>query len=150
MKELQKHAFEGVVMVCDDNIMNVMVICKHLERVGLKTIVAQNGNDGVEKVRMRAGDSSKIPEGDSSEKKPDKQFALIFMDIHMPVMDGLEASKKINEIDSNIPVVALTTDKAFEDKNTYKDSGIVDYLGKPFTTEELLGCLNRHLNPSAL
>jgi len=147
MKEINKPVFEGLVMVCDDNNMNAMVICDHLKRVGLKVIISQSGNDGIDRVQKRAHNAASGSRKDDSlnSADADKQFDLIFMDIHMPVMDGLEASMRIKEIDNNIPIVALTTDKMFEERKTYIDSGIVGYLGKPFKTQELWECLTKYL-----
>ena len=146
MKELCKPEFSGTVLVCDDNCMNAMVICDHLKRVGLKVIIAQCGNDCIEKVFNRTKDSVGSVDAVTDENA-DKQFDLIFMDIHMPVMDGLETAVRVSEINSSIPIVALTTDRMFEDRETYKGSGIIDYLGKPFKTQELWQCLRRHLTP---
>jgi len=146
MKELCKPSFKGVVMVCDDNSMNAIVICDQLKRVGLEVIIAQSGNDGVEKVQKRAEEPAENNSG-TCGKKNGKQFDLIFMDIHMPDMDGLEASMNIKEIDSNIPIIALTTDEKFENHKAYEKNGIVGYLGKPFKPTELWQCLMRHLTP---
>jgi PAS domain S-box-containing protein len=123
---MQKPSFEGEVLLCEDNAMNQQVICEHLARVGLKTIVAENGKAGVEMVRQR-------------------KFDLIFMDIHMPEMDGFEAAKKISELNSDIPIVAMTANVMNHDKEFYASCGMTDYVGKPFTSQELWRCLTRHL-----
>jgi len=132
--ELDKPVFEGEVLLCEDNLMNQQVICEHLSRVGLKTVVAENGKIGFDMVKSR------IENGE-------KQFDLIFMDIHMPVMDGLDATAKIVELNKNIPIVALTANIMSEDRNVYKTSGMVGYLGKPFTSQELWRCLMKFFTP---
>jgi len=132
--EFKKPMFEGEIMLCEDNIMNQQVICEHLARVGLKTVVAENGRVGVDMVENR------IKEGK-------KQFDLIFMDMHMPVMDGLEASSKIFELKTGVPIVAMTANVMSNDRDIYRDNGIHDCVGKPFTSQELWKCLLKYLEP---
>jgi len=132
--ELQKPTFEGEVLVCEDNLMNQQVILEHLARVGLKAVIAENGKEGVEIVQKRAA-------------KGQKQFDLILMDIHMPVMDGFEATEKIMEINSGIPIVAITANIMTHDSDLYKSSGMRSYLGKPYTSQELWHCLMDYFEP---
>ncbi|MCL2765023.1 MAG: ATP-binding protein [Treponema sp.] len=134
INEIEKPAFNGEILLCEDNLMNQQVICEHLARVGLKTVVADNGKIGLELIKRRA---------DSGEK----QFDLVFMDIHMPVMDGLEASAKIMELKTGVPVVAMTANIMFNDREIYKKSGMTDCVGKPFTSQELWRCLMKYLIP---
>jgi signal transduction histidine kinase/CheY-like chemotaxis protein len=101
--DLKKPLFKGEVLLCEDNYMNQQVICEHLARVGLKTVVADNGRIGVNMVKERM-------------EKGEKQFDLIFMDMHMPEMDGLEASAKILELGVKIPLVAMTANVMEEKK----------------------------------
>jgi PAS domain S-box-containing protein len=132
--ELKKPVFEGEVLLCEDNAMNQQVISEHLARVGLKTVVAENGKIGVDMVRGRMAGA-------------EKQFDLILMDMHMPVMDGLEASAKIIELNANIPIVAMTANIMSNDREIYRKSGINDCVGKPFTSQELWRCLMKYFNP---
>ena len=132
--EIEKPVFEGEILLCEDNIMNQQVICEHLARVGLKIIVAENGKIGVEIVQNRM-------------KKGEKQFDLIFMDMHMPVMDGLEAATKIFELNVGIPIVAMTANVMSDDMEIYRKSGMDDCLGKPFTSQELWRCLIKYFTP---
>jgi len=76
-----------------------------------------------------------------------KQFDLIFMDIHMPVMDGIEASTMIQELDTGVPIVALTANIMTHDTELYRRHGMNDYLGKPFTSQELWHCLLKYFKP---
>jgi len=71
------------------------------------------------------------------------------MDIHMPVMDGLEATKEIIAMDIKSPIVAMTANVMSEDRELYITSGMYDYLGKPFTSQELWRCLLKFLSPVA-
>ena len=69
------------------------------------------------------------------------------MDMHMPVMDGLEASARILKLDANIPIVAMTANIMSNDRELYKMNGINDCVGKPFTSQELWRCLMKYFNP---
>ena len=132
LNDLKKPNFVGEVLVCEDNGLNQQVIREHLARVGLKAVVAQDGKEGVDTVITR-------------KQKGEKPFDLIFMDIHMPVMDGLEAALKITELGVETPIIALTANVMSNDLDIYKKSGIPDYLGKPFTSQELWKCLIKYL-----
>jgi signal transduction histidine kinase/CheY-like chemotaxis protein len=134
LNEIQKPMFDGEILLCEDNVMNQQVICEHLARVGIKTIVAENGKIGVDMVRGRM-------------LSGEKQFDLIFMDMHMPIMDGLEASSRIIALNANVPIVAMTANVMSSDKEVYRMSGIHDCVGKPFTSHELWRCLLRFLKP---
>ena len=132
--QMAKPVFAGEVLLCEDNKQNQQVLCEHLARVGLKTLVAENGKEGVERVqnRMRLGEAP---------------FDLIFMDIQMPVMDGLEAAAKIMALGTGIPIVAMTANIMSHDRERYRQSGIQDCLGKPFTLQELWCCLLQYFTP---
>jgi CheY-like chemotaxis protein len=134
LEEIEKPVFEGEVLLCEDNAMNQRVICEHLSRVGLKTVVADNGKIGVDMVRGRALSGQ-------------KQFDLVFMDMHMPVMDGLEASAKILELNTGVSVIAMTANVMSNDLDIYRNSGMNDCVGKPFTSQELWRCLLKYLKP---
>jgi len=135
--ELEKPAFNGEILLCEDNQMNQQVISEHLKRVGLLTFIADNGKIGYEMVKRRM-------------ENGEKQFDLVFMDMHMPVMDGLEASSKIMELNTGVPVVAMTANIMFNDREIYKKSGMHDCVGKPFTSQELWRCLMKYLTPLSL
>lgn len=134
MKKMEKPLFKGVVLICDDNNMNLMLLSEHLRQVGLEVIVSPGGHDAVEKVQNRA----QLPGGN-------KQFDLVLMDIHMPDMDGIEAAEKIHSIDNRIPIIAVTTDKRFSNPEKFRQNGILDYLGKPFEPQQLWNCLGKYL-----
>jgi len=70
--------------------------------------------------------------------------------MHMPVMDGLEASDKIHELGADIPIVALTANIMSNDIEVYKSHGINDCLGKPFSSQELWRCLLKYFTPLSI
>ena len=134
LNEIEKPLFEGEILLCEDNAMNQQVITEHLAKVGLKTVIADNGKIGVDMVQSR------IQSGE-------KQFDLIFMDMHMPVMDGLESAERILALNAGIPMVAMTANIMSKDKEIYKQKGMNDCVGKPFTSQELWRCLMKYLKP---
>jgi len=132
--EFEMPMFEGEILLCEDNTMNQQIVCEHLARVGIKTVVADNGKTGVDLVQARL-------------QKGEKPFDLIFMDIHMPVMDGLEAASKILDLGTGIPIVTMTANIMSNDLEIYRMSGIYDHVGKPFTSQELWRCLSKYFKP---
>jgi CheY-like chemotaxis protein len=74
-----------------------------------------------------------------------KQPDLILMDIQMPEMDGLEACKKIREVDENIPIIALTANVLLEDVKEYLQSGFDEHIGKPIIQDKLFQQLEKYL-----
>jgi len=132
--ELEKPTFEGEILLFEDNTMNQQVITEHLNRVGLKCVVADNGKIGTDLIKDRL---------DNGEK----QFDLIFMDMHMPVMDGLEAAAVIRDMNVGIPVVAMTANIMINDREIYSSLGMNDCVGKPFTSQELWRCLMKYFKP---
>jgi len=126
--KVEMPCFDGEVLVCEDNAMNQLVIREHLSRVGLRTVLASDGKEGVDIVAER-------------KKSGGKPFDLIFMDIFMPVMDGLQAASEISQMGVKTPIVALTANVMSDDLHHYEKNGISDCVGKPFTAQELWRCL---------
>jgi CheY-like chemotaxis protein len=131
---IYKPQFDGEILICEDNLMNQQVLCEHLERVGLKSDVAEDGKEGFNIVRRRYN-------------KGEKPYDLIFMDIYMPIMDGIEAASLINKINTGTPIIAMTENVMSHDKDLYLNSGMKDCIAKPFRLQELLSCLLKYLPP---
>ncbi|MDR3000753.1 MAG: transporter substrate-binding domain-containing protein [Fibromonadaceae bacterium] len=131
---VEKPYFNGFVLVCDDNQMNQQVAYEHLARVGIKAVTADNGQIGLDMVRER-------------QEKGEKPFDLILMDIFMPVMDGIEAASKITALNTGTPIVAMTANIMLNEVENYKKNGMLDYIGKPFTSQELWRVLLNYLKP---
>jgi CheY-like chemotaxis protein len=123
---------KGEILLCEDNQMNQQVFCENLKRVGLRADIAENGREGYNMVRRR-------------HERGEKPYDIIFMDIHMPIMDGLEASALITELKTGSPIVALTANVMSHDKDLYEKAGMTDSVTKPFKTQELIGCLGKYL-----
>ena len=109
------------VLLVDDNMVNRQVAGEILKKSGCKVDVAVNGQDSINK----------------AEKN---EYDVIFMDIQMPDMDGVTATKKIKElgIKNLAPIVAMTAYSMKEDKERFIKSGLDDYISKPIKASELL------------
>ena len=109
------------VLVVDDNLTNQLLVCSSLEKFGCKICKAFNG---VQAVKAVTKDS----------------FDLILMDLKMPVMNGLAATKKIREIDSlniNTPIVALSPTPESMNKQECKSFGMNGCLAKPVSKKSV-------------
>jgi len=80
-------------------------------------------------------------------QKNNKPFDLIFMDIHMPVMNGFTASKEIISLGVETPIIAVTADVTTDNILACKDAGLNDYLSKPIKRQALQICLLKYLIP---
>ncbi len=120
--------FKGHVLLAEDNPINQKVSSFLLHKHGLTVDMAENGLEAVQKVKQGAYD-------------------LIFMDIQMPELGGVEATQKIKELfpDFNTPVIALTAYALNSDKDKFLNAGLDDYLAKPIMEESLLRILNKWL-----
>ena len=126
--------YSGDILVCEDNEIYRFVIKELLVRLGFNVFIAGNGREGLSFI------------GERSEKGM-KPFDLIFMDILMPVMDGLEAAFKIKEANCNTPIVALTAIESPANMGSFQTNGIERYLNKPVDERELTECLNHYFTP---
>ena len=120
------------VLLAEDAEINSEIVKSLLEPTNLAIDCAVNG---VEAVRMFS-------------ESPDK-YDLIFMDVQMPEMDGLEATARIRAIDTpkakTIPIVAMTANVFKEDVEKCLEAGMNDHVGKPINIDEVVGRLNKYL-----
>ena len=112
---------EKVILIVEDDPKNLKLFRDLLQVSGYTTLEATDGKQGVELAR---------------EKKPD----LILMDIQMPVMDGLEATKllKNNDVTKDIPIVALTAYAMQGDEKKMREAGFDGYISKPIDVKGFL------------
>ncbi|MDB1125728.1 ATP-binding protein [Vibrio algarum] len=118
------------ILVAEDNKANQLVIQNLFKHIGLKIDIA---NNGIEAVQMAY----------------DNTYDIIFMDISMPDMDGLEASDIIRHSDNNtkscLPIIACTAHALPGDKDKFINAGMTDYLSKPVNLSSLINTLNKHV-----
>ncbi len=105
-------------LVVEDNIFNTKVLTRFLDIWKVEYSVAENGQEAIEKIK-------------------EKDFDLILMDLHMPIMDGYEATRNIRESGNSIHIMALTASGNFNSSGEMKQKGFDDYSVKPINTKEL-------------
>jgi CheY-like chemotaxis protein len=123
----QPHSVRALVV--DDVEDNREVLKGLLERAGVQVATA---NDGAEALRRIA------------ERRPD----IVFMDVRMPVLDGLGAVRQLRERwpEEQIVCVAVTASGLLRQRSYYLDAGFDDFIGKPFRLEAVCDCMASHLH----
>jgi CheY-like chemotaxis protein/nitrogen-specific signal transduction histidine kinase len=117
---------ETEILLVEDNPINQEIIMGLLENSNLKLDIANNGKEGI----------------DFFEKK---SYALILMDIQMPVMDGYKASQIIRQKNKDIPIIALSANAMKEDMEKSKAHGMNTHLNKPIDVEKLYKVLLQYI-----
>ena len=121
-----------LILVVDDNEINRQLMSILLTRQGHRIDVASNGLEAFEAIKV-------------------KKFDIVFMDLQMPVMDGIEASRRIREWENegvHTFIVALTAGYFPEDGQKLFEAGMDNYLSKPFQVEHIQKLL-RYISPAS-
>ena len=131
-KESDKIVFPDIkILLAEDNTVNQKVVSYHFSKLGCKFDIANNGAEAVQKFM-------------------DQFYDIILMDISMPVMDGLEATRKIREFEkqtqtsSRSRIIAVTANATREAKEEYINNGMDGYISKPFKFEDILRCVSQY------
>jgi len=125
-------SFAGArVLAADDSPVNREVLAEVLRRLDIEATFVEDGAAAVQAVR-------------------NAQYDLVFMDGSMPVLDGFEASRQIRDWEDDhhldrIPIVALTAHVAGDKGAKWRESGMTDFISKPFTLGEIEACMKRWL-----
>ena len=119
------------ILIIDDNPLNLLLTEKILENSGYQSKTSESGLEGIKCIE---------------EDMP----ALILLDVMMPEIDGFEVCRRIKEVDcwKEIPIIFLTANSQTDDLIEGFDAGGVDYITKPFKSEELLVRVKNHLELS--
>lgn len=123
--------FDAKALVAEDNLINQKLIKRTLEDIGFDVSLANNGLEAF-------------------EKRKNNQFDVIFMDIQMPVLDGVEATQEILEYeeDYNVehtPIIALTANALKGDRERFMGAGMDEYTTKPLVRSEIISLLNHFI-----
>ncbi|MFO0645671.1 MAG: response regulator [Polyangiales bacterium] len=121
------------MLVADDNAINRKVALALLERFGCRVDLVTNGLEAVEAVEAA-------------------RYDLVFMDCHMPVLDGYSASRRIRAAEGTTkrtPIVALTAVATDEDRTRFTEAGMDDFLAKPLLPDALERMLARRFDDGA-
>ncbi|HIP14191.1 MAG TPA: response regulator [Sulfurimonas autotrophica] len=123
--------FAARVLIAEDNIINQKLIKRTLEDLGLHVDIASNGLEAF-------------------QKRKDNNYDLIFMDIQMPFLDGVEATQEILEYEEvynqpHVPIIALTANALKGDRERFLAAGLDEYTTKPLVRNEIITLLNHFL-----
>ncbi len=118
--------FEGNVLIVEDNVQNQRLLEIMLQRVNVTTVTAANGREALQAIGQET-------------------FDLIFMDVQMPVMNGLEASRAIRELGNDVPIIAVTAHAMKGDRQRCLAAGCDAYLCKPIDQKTLNETLQTYL-----
>ncbi len=120
------------ILVVEDNAINQKVVLGILDKLGLEAGAVDNGRDALRELETASWD-------------------LVLMDLQMPVMDGLEATRAIRRAAGSgrpqVPIIAMTAHAMEGDRNRCLEAGMDDYIAKPVTRESMAGLLGRWLLP---
>ena len=121
------------VLLAEDNELNQIVALEFLRLLEMDVAVAADGAQAVA----------------AMQQAPAGHFAVVLMDLHMPVMDGLEATRRIRALPSGagVPVIGMTAAAMADDRARCFAAGMVDHLAKPVMPEQLLEVLLRWVAP---
>ncbi len=128
----QKDPSEIEILIAEDNAINQKLIEKTLTSLGLKVEISNNGEEALEMFKK-------------------KKYDIVFMDISMPVMDGIEATHEILAYEKengleHTPVVALTANALPGDREAFLSEGLDEYISKPLKKEDIVKVLKLFLN----
>ena len=119
------------VLIVEDNDMNLEIIQFVLEDWGAETIIARHGKEAL----------------DCFLQSDKDEFSYIFMDIMMPVMDGLTATREIRRLNredaKTVPIIAMSANAFAEDVEKAKAAGVTEYLVKPLDLRKLQNVLKK-------
>lgn len=115
-----------MILVAEDNKMNQIVVRRILTNLGCKAVIAVNGVEAVDFF-------------------PKNDFDLVLMDCQMPEMDGYEATRKIHELQADMPIIALTAHSLDSDRQRSSEAGMVEHITKPINTEMMSQVLKQYL-----
>lgn len=126
---IETHDLAGIkVLLVEDNKLNVLVAKKILENLNATVDVAKHGAEALDMMRS-------------------KQYDIVLMDLHMPILDGYQATAKLRAYDKVTPVIAFTADAYDDARQRAKDVGMNDFVTKPFDPELLYNKIITNLTP---
>ena len=129
-QEIANDLCKAKILIVDDNKLNQKLAVDILKKYSYKTRIAENGKQAIEILQ-------------------NEKFDLVLMDVHMPLMNGFEATKAIRNsssiINQNVTIIAMTANAMSGDKEICLNSGMNDYISKPFKPDQLISKINKYV-----
>ena len=118
------------ILLVEDNRLNQLVAKRFLEKAGLTVVIANNGEEALANITQH-------------------RFDAVLMDLHMPIMDGFEAARRIRAMPKtkNLPIIAMTAAAMQQDKDACYAVGMNEHIAKPVVIQELVECLVTLIRP---
>lgn len=129
-KNILADSYEGMdikILIAEDDLTSYLLMSTLLSKKGIEVIKVNNGKEALEILSGR------------------NDISLVLMDLKMPVMDGIKATKAIREFNKDIPIIAVTAYALSGDKEMALEAGCNDYISKPLNTSLLFSKLKNHL-----
>lgn len=114
------------IAVVDDNKVNLVLTKKILETKGMQVTIFENPIKAIDGIKKNL-------------------FELVLMDIHMPPIDGYEATKIIREFNTNIPIIALTASSLQDNKERAIKAGMNDFINKPYVQKDFFDIISKYV-----
>ncbi|HMA65505.1 MAG TPA: ATP-binding protein, partial [Chitinispirillaceae bacterium] len=117
------------ILLVEDNLINQYVSKKILQKIGIAVDIVSNGIEAIRTLEQ-------------------KKYSLVFMDVHMPEMDGIEATRLIRShastaLNPTIPIIAMTASAMNSDREECRIAGMNDFVSKPFTMDAIIDVVER-------
>lgn len=125
-KPVQSLLTEKKVLLVEDNKINQMITQKMLEKRGISCKIIDNGEDAIEDVKVN-------------------KYDLILMDVHLPGINGTEATSEIRKFNNHIPIIALTAISLNENREMLMSYGMNEVITKPFEPEHFYNVVTKYL-----
>ena len=122
------HSSQKLILIAEDNPVNQKIAKKHLETLGYRYLVADDGEQAVKLL---------------SENR--QRIGLVLMDCRMPILDGIEATRIIRLNKDSVPIVALTANDSDDDRNICLEAGMDSFLTKPINKQKLIEAINHYM-----
>ena len=118
---------EKSILLVEDNKINQMITQKMLERKGISCVIIDNGEDAIENVRIN-------------------NYDLILMDVHLPGINGTDATTEIRKFNNTVPIIALTAISLNENREMLLSYGMNEVITKPFEPEHFYTVVTKYLS----
>lgn len=126
MQNVPKELWNSHLLLVEDDAINQEIAVEMLHSLHMRVDVAENGQEALTRLQNQS---------------PADPYHLVFMDVHMPIMDGIEATRAARKLNMHLPIIALSASATTQDSLTSMEAGMQDHLSKPFIREAMIKAL---------